>query len=920
MLSLGSLAFAAPWALLALAVLPALWWLLRVTPPAPRTVAFPAIRLLRDLVSREETPQRTPPWLLLLRIVLAGLVILALARPLLNPDAALPGSGPLLLVVDNGWAAGRDWPARQEMLGRLIDQADRVGREVAILPTAPAAAAGAPRLIGPMVAADARREAQALQPQPWPGDRRAALAALDDLRPRGSMHAIWLSDGLGADGDAELAARLVRLGGVEVVEDGPDRPALLLRPPVADGLSLLVPVERARSGLPQPVAVRASGADGRLLAAGSGAFAPDARRTEVRLDLPTELRNEVTEVRLDGQSTAGATVLLDERWRRRPVGLVSGRTESEAQPLLSDLYYLERALSPFAEVRRGTIADLLARDLAVLVLADVGSLSVPEAERLESWVRGGGMLVRFAGPRLAQNADALVPVRLRAGDRALGGALSWSVPARLAPFAADGPFGGVAVPADVTVARQVLAEPSVDLGEKTWARLEDGTPLVTAERRGTGHVVLVHTTASPEWSNLSLSGLFVQMLQRLVALSAGVAGEAEAGGALPPLELLDGLGRLVPPPATAFPLASERLAETPPGDLIGPRHPPGFYGTSEARRALNLSAAVAELRPLAGLPPNVARGLYGSRGELDLKPALLTAALALAVLDLFIGLALRGLLPLPRLRSRRGGMAAGLALLLAAGLTTGITADGARAAQPVTGGPDARAVQASTQNWLAYVETGDRGVDATSRAGLQGLAEQLNRRTAVEAAGAMAVDLETDELAFFPLIYWPMTETQPAISEAARQRLNEYLRQGGLILIDTRDRGFSMGGGSRLEELLRGLDIPPLAPVPPDHVLTKAFYLLQDFPGRYVGGAVWVEAEEGRANDGVSGVVVGGNDWAGAWAVDAQGRALNAVVPGAERQREMAYRFGVNLVMYALTGNYKADQVHVPAILERLGQ
>ncbi|WP_234703786.1 BatA domain-containing protein [Rhodospirillum centenum] len=345
MLSLGPLAFAAPWALLALAVLPALWWLLRVTPPAPRTVAFPAIRLLRDLVSREETPQRTPPWLLLLRILLAGLVILALARPLLNPDAALPGSGPLLLVVDNGWAAGRDWPARQEMLGRLIDQADRTGREVAILPTAPAAATGVPRLIGPMVAADARREAQALQPQPWPGDRRAALAALDDLRPRGSMHAIWLSDGLGADGpgaggDADLAARLVRLGGVEVVEDGPDRPALLLRPPVADGLSLLVPVERARSGLPQPVAVRASGADGRLLAAGSGAFAADARRTEVRLDLPTELRNEVTEVRLDGQSTAGATILLDERWRRRPVGLVSGPAgrrgaAAAVRPLLS---------------------------------------------------------------------------------------------------------------------------------------------------------------------------------------------------------------------------------------------------------------------------------------------------------------------------------------------------------------------------------------------------------------------------------------------------------------------------------------------------------------------------------------------------------------------------------------------------------
>ena len=108
--------------------------------------------------------------------------------------------------------------------------------------------------------------------------------------------------------------------------------------------------------------------------------------------------------------------------------------------------------------------------------------------------------------------------------------------------------------------------------------------------------------------------------------------------------------------------------------------------------------------------------------------------------------------------------------------------------------------------------------------------------------------------------------------------------------------------------------------LPPEHVLTKAFYLLQDFPGRYAGGQLWVEQAESRVNDGVSSLIIGGSDWAGAWAVDDSGRAMFPVIPGGEGQREMAYRFGVNLVMYALTGNYKADQVHVPAILERLGQ
>jgi len=136
-----------------------------------------------------------------------------------------------------------------------------------------------------------------------------------------------------------------------------------------------------------------------------------------------------------------------------------------------------------------------------------------------------------------------------------------------------------------------------------------------------------------------------------------------------------------------------------------------------------------------------------------------------------------------------------------------------------------------------------------------------------------------------------------------------------------------------LQELAAQLDVPPLEPIPADHVLTRTFYLLQDFPGRHAGRSIWVEASAPDAeqiegmpfrnlNDGVTPVVIGGNDWASAWAVDDAGAALYPVGRGfaGERQREIAFRFGVNLIMHVLTGNYKSDQVHVPALLERLGQ
>jgi hypothetical protein len=161
------------------------------------------------------------------------------------------------------------------------------------------------------------------------------------------------------------------------------------------------------------------------------------------------------------------------------------------------------------------------------------------------------------------------------------------------------------------------------------------------------------------------------------------------------------------------------------------------------------------------------------------------------------------------------------------------------------------------------------------------------------------------------------------------------MKNGGTILFDTRDAGDPeavMGSGPTpatmaLRRILETLDVPALEPVPPEHVLTKAFYLLQAFPGRFANGQLWVEAADrseavGNAGnaDGVSAIMIGANDYAAAWATSTTGDALYPAVPGGERQREMALRTGINIVMYALTGNYKADQVHVPALLERLGQ
>jgi len=914
MSAFASLAFLSPLWLGALAGLPVLWWLLRVTPPSPRQVAFPAIAILLRLRPKEETPARTPWWLLLLRLLIAAAVIVALAHPILNPQAQLPGNGPVLLVVDDGWAAARNWEARRRALDALLDRAERANRPTMLITTAPGFAGEPPQMTRLARAAETRIAVAALLPKPWPVDRKAAREAVAALRLEAPAAITYLGDAIEDGGLTPLLETLARLGPVEFLRDPPGATPRLALPPATDPAALTFAVRRLEGGMPDTLALRLLAEDGRLLARETVGFAAGDTRAQIRLVLPPEIRNRATRVEIEGEASAGAVVLLDERFRRRPVGLVAAGGGAERnQPLLGETYYLQRALAPLADLRSGMVAELLQRDLAVLVLADVGRLAEAEFAAVEAWVQRGGLLLRFAGPRLAEAADALVPVRLRAGgSRTFGGALTWAQPAQLAPFDAASPFAGLVVPDDVRINRQVLAEPSLDLPQRSWARLADGTPLITAERRGEGWVVLVHTTATPDWSTLALSGLFVEMLQRLVALSQGVAGDG-ATGTLPPVAALDGFGRLGAPPASAAPIvASEALRLA-----VGPRHPPGWYGADAARRALNLSGNLASYKPITELPLGLRAGAYAGAAEIDAKPWLLLAALALLLGDFALSLWLRGGLR----TARRAATAAALVLVLGGTTLPDATAQ--------TSSPAARrdlepAMLATLSTHLAYVRSGVTEIDSITRAGLVGLGAALSRRTAIDPGPPIEVDLETDDLSVFPLIYWPIAIEAPRPSPAAIGRVQRFLRTGGMILFDTRELEFGApgaGGGpaaARLREILRGLDLPPLAPVPPGHVLTKAFYLLSEFPGRMAGAPVWVESSERSGNDGVSSVIIGAHDWAAAWATDRQGRPLYAAVPGGETQREFAVRFGVNVAMYALTGNYKGDQVHVESILERI--
>ncbi len=910
--------FAAPALLWGLLALPILWLILRAIPPAPIRRRFPAVVLLLGLDDKTRTADRTPWWLLLLRALAIAAAIVGFAGPTRAPigDAA-QSDKPLLIIIDGGWAEAQDWPALRDIALEELASATRSARSVAFLrltdlPQPPL-----------WQSADALRATlAAAQPAPRaPAGFAGWAALLGDQQ----FDTLWISDGLNHAGRGDLLTALQEKGRIEVAL--PARAPLALAPATFEDGQIVLSALRQPSAVAQDITILAIGTapDGSEaeLARTPAAFAASTSRATARLSLPPELRNRITRFEIEGQRSAGAVSLTDDTLTRRKVAIISAAADTEGLQLLSPTHYLTQALAPSSDLLTGSIAQVVTQGPDTIILADVAKIGADEATAMTDWINAGGTLLRFAGPRLAGTEfevgqDPLLPVRLRAGGRATGGAMTWGEDKTLAPFALNSPFAGLTIGPDVTVSAQVLAEPDPALMEATLAALADGTPLVTRKKQSAGQIVLFHVTANAEWSTLPLSGLFVQMLERLaVASRSDGATQAEVlgGGPWQPQRLTGAFADMGDGTALAG-VDGDALwnaKQTAPNGAV----PAGLYLGATRSVALNIIGKGDTLAAFDWPASVVLRGADQAPPAQGKGP-LLAGALVLLALDIIAALALGG-------RLARGVAVIAIALLLAP----------APSAQAQGSATDFAALRATRGVVLAHVITGDAQVDQIAQAGLRGLGEVLTYRTSIEPEPPVAVNIETDDLDFYPFLYWPISASQPLLSPAAVEKLNRFLRTGGMIMFDTRTGDLTSGPEQDMLQLLTtGLDIPPLEPLPQDHVLTRSFFLTSSFPGRYEGAPVWVEAApqstldapEGmpfrNLNDGVTPVIIGSNDWAGAWAVDENFMYLLPVGRGfaGEEQREYAYRFGVNVMMHVLTGNYKSDQVHVPALLDRLGQ
>ena len=935
MADLFALAFTQPGLLLGLLSLPLLWLLLKITPPQARAIRFPPLRLILDLVPEQKTPAHAPWWLTVLRLLIAASVILAVAGPIWRPRQQNTGHSdhPMLILFDDGWATAPDWAKRQSFAEGLMATAAEHQQAIAFLPFS-----DPPHSLQVAPAHAALSTLKSLAPSAFTPDRHSHLNAIAELaQTMPDLEIMLISDGMQLQQSEQttqdfLQALQSRIGPRTMTVVMPDQPLWIFQGRHDTDTSLVMHMARASAGKAAAFDVVLRDNKDRIL--GRKAVMLDAQDTVKRIDIPfpLDLRREIARIEIEGQENAAqenaaAVWLSDQGQNRKRVALISEDHSDANIALLSPTTYITHALAPYAEIRQsrlGTveaITTLLGENPALLILADNGQLPDSTQNQLKSYMQQGGLVLRFASSALALSNDALVPVPLRRGGRMLGGALSWDTPRPLAPFESSSPFADLVIPNDVSINRQILAEPAPDLSKKVWAHLIDGTPLVTADRYGTGYLILFHVSADASWSNLPLSGLFVSMLQNILALSHQPVSDqpALASGQeslLAPLRLIDGYGRWHSTPAATLPLDVKTT------QVASRDHPAGFYGVADAPHALNILSPKITLHPLDTRGPTIKRLPLETPQPLDLRPWLLGLSAFLFLLDGMAKLLLSGAFVF---KTRY------IPLMV---LATVIITCFFRPVSAAELSPKDRDSALATR--LAYIITGDPSVDEFSRIGLTELSAFLSARTSLEPAAPVGVNPAQDELGVYPLLYWPMLAKQRTPDAQTIARIDAYMKNGGTILFDTRDAGLQTNRNSvpdetkSLQAILSQMAIPPLDIVPPQHVILKTFFLIDQFPGRTTNGKTYIEASQNndpqainastRSSDGVSSLIITSNDLAAAWASGQGGSSLNLINQTIPRQREMALRGGANIVMYVLTGNYKSDQVHVPALLERLGQ
>ncbi|MEC8100338.1 MAG: DUF4159 domain-containing protein, partial [Pseudomonadota bacterium] len=616
----------------------------------------------------------------------------------------------------------------------------------------------------------------------------------------------------------------------------------------------------------------------------------------VNLSFPIEIFNQIKNIKIVEQNHAGAKYYFDDFSKKKNIAILNDNQFYKESPLLSPIYYLKKSLDAKHNIKIEKIDNIINQNYSTIIIPETVEIPKEFDKKLIDWLTGGGTLIRFSGDKLVEKESSFLPHQNTLGRlRNIEGQLTINNKLFISEFKKDSIFFGLQVPQDIAIKKQLIFNTNPKQ-VKVLAKLNDNTPLVSIKKIGEGEIILFHIGANNDWSNLPMSSLFSDMINRVLLLSKNYNYSNYTDLNLN--KEIDGFGNLVPPKKIVNIDSFDKLKTAKPSLDT----PPGQYENNQISVVLNLSTninnhqiKITDTKVLSG---------YSFKSTRDLSSTILKIILIMFILDILLTTMIKNNINFSKIFTNRNNL-----LIYFLFFLTFIKSD----------------FISANETYLAYVEIENTQINNISKNGLEKIRSLLITRTSVNPQKVIGIDIKTDYIYKYPFIYWPLTKNLLSIKKQEINKIKNYLNNGGIIFFDI--IGFSRKSLNLKEKKFQGISdflneigANELSIIPKEHTLTKSFYLLNKFPGKWDNRILFVETNNLQYKDGVSSIILGFNDWAKAWAVDNNNLPLFPVVPGGERQRELSYRFGINIAMYALTGNYKSDQIHSKSILKRLNK
>lgn len=942
--------FLFPWFLLSFLGLPILWRFLRHNPPKPKKEKFTYFYLLKFIKKNDKLVEKPFIPLLLLRLFLVSLIIFSFSHPLQKPKAlVLKSDNDLLFLIDNSWCEQAHWKEKIEEAYAFFNNLPK-DKKIYFIPTIEDKKIIEKNLKEPDSIKSVKNKISSLEVQPLTVNRLEIFQkiAQNFKDHQGSIDIIYFTDGLKYQNDKKAFEILKKLNPKKfIIQQFSGKELYALTNLTQENQSFKVTIKRYLKNLNSlkdtNLSLSALDLQGRVIAKTTAQFIRKEKETHAIFSIPLEIRNKVVAIKIDNQMNAGSIFLLGSQYKRNHIVLFSLPLHEIPNPLLSPFYYLAKALeenndltylknASFSE----NISDILLQNPDIIFLDDRILADNENSRKLKNFVENGGTLVRFAGPKLAKSPekDILLPIKLRNRTRVLDSNFRMGNALSIERFSSKSPFKEMEIPKDLKIYRQILPQISSEMQERIWIFLDDGTPFLSAKKEKNGWFFFVHTSLNEKWSNLALNNFFIPFLKQLTNLTVSQSSlpsfkkgtsqnTKKEKISLYPWRIINKYGDLTSANDT-LPISDIDFDKKDPSF----HHEAGLYKYKNDLYPFNLFKEKQNLESII-IPEYFNAEIITNEGKSakDFLPFLAFLVMIFFLIDYFYNLKKEFFL--------RGKITPLFSKFIFLFLSFYIYNQAspmildAKALDMV----EERNIEAARKTHLAYIITGDEELDETSKLGLESLTEFIIQKTTISPGKVHGLDLEKDDLSFYPLIYWPINAHQKILSKEVIEKINFYMQYGGTILFDTGDQfeksnflsqDKTTNASQNLQKILSQLNVPPLGKVTKDNVLSRSFYLMPNFPGLYSASPLWCVSDKDpeqkeflEQRDEVSPLLITANNLAAAWAKLQNGEYKYPLIEDQPRQRLWAFRGGINLILYVLTGSYKSDQYHVKSLLDR---